>query len=283
MTALPLPYTPGSTPWASDKQTARIRGFAAHYLGIEQLPLPDQVADTLAAFTRAVEWAEQPRPDADAARHEYRRQLLDAAVGDTAPPDVAPVITALARADASTAVARDTATVTEELHMTLMGAVLSNLDEMVTSLVGEHDQLMAAARSEAARLPASVRSADAAVAAGPDTAAAWLALSDIGARLMRVRDTRLRAAGLDGTRNGPDYALHRYPERFPKDDTAPSSDALRVLDLIVDRHRTEPWCPTRAELVDHVEQRAAAAAATRRGPESRTGRYGPPPIWDTAS
>jgi len=277
---LPMPYTgTGSSPWAADKGTARTRGFLTRYLDLG-LITPSAVTDAVTAFTTATTWATTVGPDARNARAQYRLDLLAAARTGAAEPDRAHVIAALTRADATSMVGQDLAAVSETLHMELMTTVTAHLDAMTDTIVAEHDRLMTDAKTQADRLPASVQSADDAVAAGPDTAAAWLALSHIGDRLMKVRDVRIRAALLDGTRHSVDYALFRRPDRFPKDDPAPVNDALRVLDLIVDRHGVEPWCPTTVELAAHVDAERSAAVRRRQGPESTRGRYVPPPMWN---
>ncbi len=277
---LPLPYTgTGSSPWASDKTTARTRGFLSRHIALG-LAAPAAVTDAVAAFTTATTWATTVAPDARNARAQYRLDLLAAARTGAAEPDRAHVIAALTRADATSMVGQDLAAVSETLHMELMTTVTAHLDAMTDTIVAEHDRLMTDAKTQADRLPASVQSADDAVAAGPDTAAAWLALSHIGDRLMKVRDLRVRAASLDGTRHSIDYALYRRPDRFPKGDPAPVNDALKVLDLIVDRHGVEPWCPARDELAHHVETERAATARRRQGPESTRGRYVSPPMWN---
>lgn len=277
---LPMPYTgTSSSPWASDKTTARTRGFLTRYLDLG-LTAPAAVTDAVAAFTTATAWAAGVAPDARNARAQYRADLLDAARTGATEPDRTHVIAALTRADATSMVGKDLAAVSETLHMELMGTVTAHLDEMTNTIVTEHEQLWRDAKTQADRLPASVRNADDAVANGPDTAAAWLNLTHIGARLMKVRDARVRAASLDGTRHSIDYALFRHPDRFPKDDVAPTNDALRVLDLIVDRHGVEPWCPTTSELAQHVETERAATARRRQGPEAARGRYVPPPMWN---
>ena len=277
---LPLPYTgTGSSPWASDKTTARTRGFLSRHIALG-LAAPAAVTDAVAAFTTATTWATTVAPDARNARAQYRLDLLAAARTGAAEPDRAHVIAALTRADATSMVGQDLAAVSETLHMELMTTVTAHLDAMTDTIVAEHDRLMTDAKTQADRLPASVQSADDAVAAGPDAAAAWLALTHIGDRLMKVRDLRVRAASLDGTRHSIDYALYRRPDRFPKGDPAPVNDALKVLDLIVDRHGVEPWCPARDELAHHVETERAATARRRQGPESTRGRYVSPPMWN---
>ncbi len=282
---LPMPYSPSLTPYFSDKHTARVRGFTARYLALD-LALPDEVAAALAAHARLVEWAGTPQPEADNARDQYRRDLLDAATAEGGtPPDPAPVITALARADAATAVATDTAQVSEELHLQLMGAVLANLDEMIATLATEHDDLIRQSLDAADSLPATITTGEAAAVHSEAAATAWRSLDQIGHRLLSVRHCRVKAAALDPTRGAADYALFRHPDRFPTDEPAPVGQpaAAAVLDLLRDPHAAGPWCPTRAQLAEHAERMTAAAAHTRRGPEARRGRYIAPPMWDTAS
>ena len=281
ITTLPLPYSPGSSPWSSDKQTARIRGLATRYLDLG-LDLPDQVAAAVTAHTRLVAWAGTPRPDADHARHDYRRELLDAATGDGTPPDPSPVIAALARADASTAIAKDTAQVSDELHLAVMGAVLANLDEMTNTIAAEHTELMAQAAAAADNLPATITTGEAAAVHSEPAATAWRRLDQIGQRILSVRNCRVKAAALDPTRGALDYALFRRPDKFPKDEAAPVGQpaAAAVLDLIRDPYGVEPWCPTRDELAHHVEQERAAGVRRRQGPEGARGRYVPPPMWN---
>lgn len=279
---LPLPYTVDNSPWHDGKQVAVIRGFLDRYTTIG-LELPTPVADAVTAFTAATGWARNAAPDADEARHNYRQAVITAARSGAPEPDLDAVVTAVARDQAHSLIRRDLADISATLHADVITATINNLDAMIQNLAEEHDRLLSTAREHAERLPASVRDADGAVSAGAKPAAAWAALADTGTQLTKVRAARHRIGVIDHPPGSGDYLLWRRPDRLPPDHPAGSNPALVAIDLVVDPHGAEPWCPTRDELAAHVEQRAAAAAVTRRGPESRTGRYGPPPIWDTAS
>ncbi len=278
-TRLPLPYHPGGSPWVGDKTTARILGFLTRYLELD-LDLPEPVADRLEAYRRFSAWVDRPVPDAQVARQRFVDALLLAARNGGDEPDVEPVIVALARADAQRHVARDLESASAILHTDLIGSVRHYLDDMLTTLAAEHDALLTDARAQADLLPASVTTADLAVAAGPEAAAAWLALADIGARLRSVRACRGKIGTVDHPRGSETYLAYQHPERFPKDEPVQRTvDAVAALDLIHDRLDTGPWCPTRPQLVAHLEAESSAAARQRQGPNARSGQYTPQAWW----
>ena len=278
-TRIPLPYSPGGSPWMADKTTARVLGFLTRYLDLD-LDVPDAVAQPLDAYRRLASWVDRPMPDAQVARQRFRDALLIAARNNDPQPDTEPVITALARADAQHRVARDLEAASATLHSDLIAAVRAHLDDMLGTLAVEHDALLASARTQADLLPASVTTADAAVAAGPDAAAAWLALSDLGVRLRSVRACRAKIGSVDHPRGCEPYLGYQHPERFPKDDTPSRSvDAVAVLDLLHDRVGAGPWCPTRPQLVAHLETQARHAARDRQGPHASTGQYRASQWW----